>query len=49
MKLSGLIPNSYIRDSVSDLYIPTISLPILLQENRWIGPIVGIYKSLAET
>jgi hypothetical protein len=31
--------------SVSDLYIPTIGQPILLQENRCSGPIVGIYKS----
>ncbi len=35
MKLRGLVPNSYIYVSVSDLYIPMISLPILLQENRW--------------
>ncbi len=28
-------PNSYILVSVSDLYIPLIGLPILLQENRW--------------
>jgi hypothetical protein len=27
-------PNSYIHVSVSDLYIPLIGLPILLQENR---------------
>jgi hypothetical protein len=24
--------------SVSDLYIPTIGLPILLQENMWTNP-----------
>ncbi len=35
MKLRSLCPNSYIHVSVSDLYIPTIGLPILLQENRW--------------
>jgi hypothetical protein len=35
MKLRGLSPNSYIHVSVSDLNIPTIGLPILLQENRW--------------
>jgi hypothetical protein len=35
MKLRGLSPNSYIHVSLSDLYIPTIGLPILLQENRW--------------
>jgi hypothetical protein len=27
--------NSYIHVSVSDLYIPTIGLSILLQENMW--------------
>jgi hypothetical protein len=35
MKLRGLSPNSYIHVSVSDLYIPTVGLSILLQENRW--------------
>ncbi len=35
MKLHGLSPYSYIYVSVSDLYIPRINLPILLQENRW--------------
>jgi hypothetical protein len=35
MQLRGLVPNSYIHVSVSDLYIPMIRLPILLQENRW--------------
>jgi|LakMenEpi03Aug12_release.lakeMendotaPanAssembly.Ray.scaffolds.fasta_scaffold833480_3 hypothetical protein len=34
MKLRGFVPNSYIHVSVSDLFIPTIGLPILLQENR---------------
>jgi hypothetical protein len=33
--------------SVSDLYIPTNDLPILLQEIC--GPILGIYKSLTDT
>jgi hypothetical protein len=28
-------PNFYILVSGSDLYIPTIGLPILLKENRW--------------
>jgi hypothetical protein len=37
-ELGGLSPNSYIHISVSDLYIPTIGLPILLQENRWTNP-----------
>jgi hypothetical protein len=35
MKLDGLVPNLYIHVSVSDLYIPTIGLPIFLQRNRW--------------
>jgi hypothetical protein len=37
MKLRGLSPNSCIQVSVNDLrvYIPTIGLPIPLQENRW--------------
>ncbi len=34
MKLRGLSPSSYIHGSVSDLYIRTIVLPILQQENR---------------
>jgi hypothetical protein len=34
MKLRGLNPNLNIHVSVSDLYTPTINLPILLQENR---------------
>ncbi len=38
MKLRRLVPNSYMHDSVGDLYIPTISLPIQLQENRWTDP-----------
>jgi hypothetical protein len=35
MKLHVLSPNSYIHVSASYFYIPTIDLPILLQENRW--------------
>ncbi len=35
MKLRCLGPNSYIHVFVRDLFIPTIGLPILLQENRW--------------
>jgi hypothetical protein len=31
------------------LYIPTIGLPIVLQENRWGRPIAEIYKSLTDT
>jgi hypothetical protein len=34
-ELRGYGPNFYIHVSVSDLYIPLIGLPILLQENRW--------------
>jgi len=36
MKLHGLVLKSYIHVSGSDLYIPTIGSPILLQENRQI-------------
>jgi hypothetical protein len=32
MKLRGLVPNFHIQVSVSDLYIPTIGPPILLQQ-----------------
>ncbi len=34
---------------VSDIYIPSIGLPILLQENTVCGPILGINKSLTDT
>jgi hypothetical protein len=34
----GLSPNFHIHVSVSPLYIPTIGLPILLQENMWADP-----------
>jgi hypothetical protein len=42
MKLcvGGLVPNSCIHVSVSDLYIATIGPPILL--SKIAGPIVGI-------
>jgi hypothetical protein len=40
-------PNFHIHVSVSDLYIPTIDLPVLLQEIC--GPILEIYKSLTDT
>ncbi len=33
MKLRSLVPNSYIHVSVSKLYIPTISPPILLHHS----------------
>ncbi len=45
--ISGLCPNFYIHASVSDLYIPTIGLPILLEEIC--RPILGLYKSLTGT
>ncbi len=47
LKLRGLVPNSYIHVSVSDLYIPTIGPPICCSKIS--GPIVGIYKSLTDT
>jgi hypothetical protein len=47
MKLPGLVPNSYIHVSVSDLYIPRIGLSIWLQQNS--RPIMGIYKLLVDT
>ncbi len=42
----GLSPNFRIHASVSDLYISTIGLPILLEEIC--RPILGQYKSLTE-
>jgi hypothetical protein len=38
MKLSALVPSSYIHVSVSDLYFPRIGLPIWLQQNRQTDP-----------
>jgi hypothetical protein len=38
IELSSLSPNFHILVSVSDLYIPMIGLPILLQENMWTDP-----------
>jgi hypothetical protein len=35
IKLRGLVPNFSIHVSVSNLYIPRIGPPILLQQNRW--------------
>jgi hypothetical protein len=46
-ELGSHSPNFHIHVPVSDLYIPTIDLPILLQEIC--GPILGIYKSLTDT
>jgi hypothetical protein len=43
----GLSPNFHIQVSVSGLYIPTMELPVLLEEIC--GPILGIYKSLTDT
>ncbi len=43
----GLSPNFHIYASVSDLHIPTIGLPILLEEIC--RPILGLYKSLTGT
>ncbi len=40
-------PNFHKQKCVSDLYIPTYDLPILLQEIC--GPIRGVYKSLTDT
>ncbi len=37
-ELRGQSPNFHIHVSVSDLYIPTIDLPILWQENMWTDP-----------
>ncbi len=38
-KLRRLRPDFHIHVSVSDLYIPTIGLPILLQENMLTDPV----------
>ncbi len=38
MKLLGLVPNSYIHESVSYLHIPWIGLPISLQQTRQTDP-----------
>ncbi len=38
MKLRGLVPNSYIHVSVSDLYITRIGMPVWLQKNRQTNP-----------
>ncbi len=46
---AGYIKKFHIHVSVSDLYIPTIGLCILLQEHYVYGPILGIYKSLTDT
>jgi hypothetical protein len=38
-EVRSLSRNFHIHVSVSDLYIPTIGLPILLQENMWTDPV----------
>jgi hypothetical protein len=43
----GLCLNSHIHVSVSELYIPTMGLPVLLEEICRL--IMGIYKSLKDT
>jgi hypothetical protein len=43
----GLSPSFHIHASVSYLYIPTIGLPILLEEIC--RPLLGLYKSLTYT
>jgi hypothetical protein len=43
----GLSPNFHIHVSVSELYIPTMGLPALLEEICRL--ILGIYKSLTDT
>jgi hypothetical protein len=47
-ELGGLSPNFHIHVSVSDLYFPTIRLPILLQENMWTDP-ENIYVNRSQT
>jgi hypothetical protein len=39
----SLSPNIHIHVSVSNLYIPTIGLPILLQENMWADPVQFLF------
>jgi hypothetical protein len=46
-ELRGHSPNFHINVSATDLYFPTIDLPILLQEIC--GPTLGMYKSLTDT
>jgi hypothetical protein len=43
----GLNPNFHIHVSVSEVYIPTMGLPVLLEEICRL--ILGIYKSLKDT
>jgi hypothetical protein len=43
----GLSPNFHVHVSVSELYIPTMGLPVLLEEICIL--ILGLYKSLIDT
>jgi hypothetical protein len=43
----GLSPNFHIHVSMSKLYIPTLGLPVMLEEICRL--ILGIYKSLKDT
>jgi hypothetical protein len=45
--ISGLSPNFHIHVSVRELYIPTMGLPVLLEEVCRL--ILEIYKSLKDT
>jgi hypothetical protein len=47
-ELRGPSPNFHIHVSVSDLYIPMIDLPILLQETMWTDP-GTIYVNRSQT
>jgi hypothetical protein len=51
IELRGLSPNFHIHVSVSDLYIPTIGLPILLQETtgceRYCRPIFKMVSCIS--
>jgi hypothetical protein len=47
-EMRGHSPNFHIRVSVSDLYIPTMDLPILLKVNMWTDR-ENMYKSLTDT
>jgi hypothetical protein len=48
-ELRGHSPNFHIHVSVSDLYIPTIDLPIFCCSAGNIWPDLGIYKLLTDT
>ncbi len=48
-ELLGHSPTFHIHVSVSDFYIPTIDLPILLQEILYVDAILGTYTSATDT